>query len=123
MSTSSARSTFVPTHVLTKYINCVSTSAPAHVASSTPNGTEPATDLSRPSSFATSGPRKSHTPLRFPASPALAMTCTIGPKAAAEMYGKAEAITPRRSDTAISPRTARSMLRLRRTSRCDGTSP
>ena len=50
------------------------------------------------------------------------MTCTIGPKAAAETYGNAEAITPRRSDTAIRPRTARSMLRLRHTSLCGGTS-
>ena len=70
MSTRSIRSTFVPTQVLTKYINCVSTQRAAHVASSTPNGTEPATDLSRPFSLATSGPRKSHTPLRFPLSPA-----------------------------------------------------
>ena len=83
MSTRIILSTFAPTHALTKYINCVSSSAMIHVASSTANGTEPATERSSPSSRATSGPRSSHTPLRFPLSPASAITCTIGPNAAA----------------------------------------
>ena len=84
MSVTSTLSTFVPTQALTRYISWASSSDTAHVARSTANGTEPATPLSRPSSRATSGPRKSHTPLRFPRAPASATTCIMGPNAAAE---------------------------------------
>jgi hypothetical protein len=84
MSVTSTLSTFVPTHALTRYISCASNSEMPHVARSTANGTEPATPLSTPFSRATSGPRKSHTPLRFRLIPASATTCIMGPNAAAQ---------------------------------------
>ena len=88
----------------------------AHAARSTANGTTgPANEPIRSSSVARTGPCKSQTLLRVPCVPASATTCIMGPKAAAEMYGKADAITPRRNETTTRPRTALNMPRLRHT--------
>lgn len=82
MSTTSTRSTQAPIQALTKYMSWVSTNEDAQTINSTANGTGPARECNRPSRRATSGPVKSHTPLRFPLFPASEMTWTIGPNAA-----------------------------------------
>src|SRR5689334_5027223 len=117
MSVTSFRWAVTRTDALTRCINCVSTRETPHVPSSTPNGTGPAKERSRPSSRATSGPCKSHTPLRFPLAPASATTCIMGPNAAAVTYGNAEAIMPSRTRATMRPRTERNMERLRHTNR------